>query len=94
MHGGLSTGPRTPTGLARSKQASWKHGRFSVEARQELAHFRELLQECKELESLIDRARTDWLKFLQSAQLSESISPCKRSCLFHQVRKVLETAVG
>jgi hypothetical protein len=26
MHGGKSTGPRTPEGLARSRRASWKHG--------------------------------------------------------------------
>src|SRR5262249_29181206 len=33
MHGGLSTGPRTAEGLARSRRARSKHGRFSVEAR-------------------------------------------------------------
>jgi hypothetical protein len=49
MHGGPSTGPRTAAGLARSKQARWKHGRYSDEARQQRAHFRELLPECKEL---------------------------------------------
>jgi hypothetical protein len=32
MHGGASTGPRTPEGLARSKRAAWKHGRYSAEA--------------------------------------------------------------
>jgi hypothetical protein len=57
MHGGLSTGPRTAAGLARSKQARWKHGRYSAEARQEMAHFRELLRECKELEELMNRWR-------------------------------------
>lgn len=31
MHGGASTGPRTPEGLARSKKARWKHGRYSAE---------------------------------------------------------------
>jgi hypothetical protein len=31
MHG-TSTGPRTPEGLARSKRAAWKHGRYSAEA--------------------------------------------------------------
>jgi hypothetical protein len=55
MHGGLSTGPRTAAGLARSKRAHWKHGRFSAEARQETAHFRELLRECRELEALLNR---------------------------------------
>jgi hypothetical protein len=32
MHGGLSTGPRTPEGLERSRRARWVHGRFSREA--------------------------------------------------------------
>jgi hypothetical protein len=31
MHGGASTGPRTPEGLARSRKANWKHGRYSAE---------------------------------------------------------------
>ena len=57
MHGGLSTGPRTAAGLARSKQANWKHGRFSAEARKEIAHYRELLRECKELDDLMKRER-------------------------------------
>jgi hypothetical protein len=34
LHGGASTGPRTPEGLLRSQRARWKHGRFSVEYRQ------------------------------------------------------------
>jgi len=29
MHGGKSTGPRTPEGLERSRKANWKHGKFS-----------------------------------------------------------------
>lgn len=29
MHGGLSTGPRTPDGLERSRRARWKHGFYS-----------------------------------------------------------------
>jgi hypothetical protein len=32
FHGGKSTGPRTPEGLARSRKANWKHGRYSAEA--------------------------------------------------------------
>ena len=57
MHGGLSTGPRTAEGLARSKRARWKHGLYSAEAREEMARFRELLRECKELEKLMNRWR-------------------------------------
>ncbi len=31
MHGGASTGPRTPEGLANSRRARWKHGLYSAE---------------------------------------------------------------
>ena len=33
LHGGLSTGPRTPEGLERSRRARWQHGLYSAEAR-------------------------------------------------------------
>ena len=32
VHGGPSTGPRTPEGLARSRRARWVHGERSAEA--------------------------------------------------------------
>ena len=32
--GGLSTGPRTSEGLARSRRSNWKHGYYSAEAKQ------------------------------------------------------------
>jgi hypothetical protein len=35
MHGGASTGPRTPEGLERSRKARWKTGKFSAEAKAE-----------------------------------------------------------
>src|ERR1700741_3722325 len=35
LHGGKSTGPRTPEGLERSRRANWKHGHFSWEAKAE-----------------------------------------------------------
>jgi hypothetical protein len=40
VHGGKSTGPRTPEGLERSRRANWKHGQFSREARAERARLR------------------------------------------------------
>ncbi len=40
VHGGKSTGPRTPEGLERSRRASWKHGRFSREAKAERSRVR------------------------------------------------------
>jgi hypothetical protein len=36
LHGGLSTGPRTPEGLIQSKQANLKHGEYSQESKEEL----------------------------------------------------------
>jgi len=33
LHGGKSTGPRTPEGLERSRKANWKHGFYSAEAK-------------------------------------------------------------
>jgi len=48
MHGGLSTGPRTPEGLERSRKARWKHGQYSVEAVQRRRLMRDLLSECRE----------------------------------------------
>jgi len=39
MHGGCSTGPKTPDGLTHSQKANWKHGLCSQKAR---AHRREV----------------------------------------------------
>jgi len=33
MHGGPSTGPRTPEGLERSRRSNWRHGYYSAEAK-------------------------------------------------------------
>jgi hypothetical protein len=40
MHGGRSTGPRTPEGLARLRAARTIHGRYSAAARAEARHVR------------------------------------------------------
>ena len=40
VHGGKSTGPRTPQGLERSRRANWKHGHFSREAKAERSRVR------------------------------------------------------
>ena len=44
-----SPGAADGNGVVHSKPARWKHGRFSVQARQEMARYRELLRECKEM---------------------------------------------
>src|SRR6516162_9982493 len=43
VHGGKSTGPRTPEGLERSKRARWKHGYYSREAKVERSRVRAAL---------------------------------------------------
>src|SRR6266511_2733156 len=40
LHGGKSTGPRTPEGLERSRRANWKHGHFSQAAKAERSRVR------------------------------------------------------
>src|SRR5215472_10694527 len=49
MHGGKSTGPRTPEGLARSRRAGWKHGFYSVEAKATRREARARLKALREL---------------------------------------------
>ena len=48
MHGGKSTGPRTPEGLERSRKANWKHGHYSAESIAARRYMRWLLHECRE----------------------------------------------
>jgi len=52
MHGGASTGPRTPEGLARSRRSRWKHGLYSAEAMARRKLARELMRQSRDL---IDR---------------------------------------
>ena len=48
MHGGKSTGPRTPEGLERSRKANWKHGLYSAESIAERKFIRQLLRNSRE----------------------------------------------
>jgi hypothetical protein len=50
FHGGLSTGPRTPHGLARSRRARLKHGAYSQETK---AILRESRRQWRELLALL-----------------------------------------
>ncbi|MFC1604855.1 HGGxSTG domain-containing protein [Planctomycetota bacterium] len=47
MHGGKSTGPRTPEGLERSRKANWKHGRYSAKSIAARREMREFLSQCR-----------------------------------------------
>ena len=52
MHGGKSTGPRTPEGLERSRRSNWKHGARSAEA---IADKRQARALCRLLHELMRR---------------------------------------
>ena len=47
LHGGLSTGPKTPEGIERIRRATMKHGRYSQAAKAERRQVRQLLKECR-----------------------------------------------
>src|SRR2546423_1873015 len=49
VHGGKSTGPRTPEGLERSRRANWKHGHFSGEAKAERSRLRAAMLALRDL---------------------------------------------
>jgi hypothetical protein len=62
MHGGASTGPRTLEGLARSRRANWKHGRYSAESREQRARLRlqaEYERAAADLEAYINQQLDD-----------------------------------
>ena len=48
LHGGLSTGPKTPEGIERIKQAVTKHGAYAKQARAEREHYRNVFRHCRE----------------------------------------------
>ena len=57
LHGGLSTGPKTPEGIERIRRAVTKHGRYSKATRDERRDLRTMLQQARELLSRIHEAR-------------------------------------
>lgn len=44
LHGGKSTGPRTPEGRMRSAMANWKHGERSQARQAEIRQFRDMIK--------------------------------------------------
>jgi hypothetical protein len=49
LHGGLSTGPKTPEGIERIRRAVTKQGRYTAAAKRERELYRSLLCECREM---------------------------------------------
>ena len=48
MHGGPSTGPRTPEGIERIRQSRLKHGLYTKQAMAMRRHIRNLLKDSRE----------------------------------------------
>jgi hypothetical protein len=55
VHGGKSTGPRTPEGLERSRKANWKHGRRSRAANEERQRVRSAIRMLRYLAAVMYR---------------------------------------
>jgi hypothetical protein len=55
LHGGLSTGPKTPEGIERIRKAVTKHGRYSKRAEAERAEYRRLLRNCRDTLTSLSR---------------------------------------
>ncbi len=49
IHGGRSTGPRTPEGLERSRKANLRHGFYSAELISERKYMRQIIRKSREL---------------------------------------------
>jgi hypothetical protein len=56
LHGGLSTGPKTPEGRHRIRLALFKHGRYTKQAKQERLEWRELVSNSVELLHQLQKA--------------------------------------
>ncbi|MEE9402403.1 MAG: HGGxSTG domain-containing protein [Desulfobacteria bacterium] len=56
MHGGKSTGPRTPEGLGRSRKANLKHGLYSAESIAERRYISQLLRDSREILGQVDNS--------------------------------------
>ena len=59
IHGGASTGPRTPEGLERSRKSNWKHGLRSAEAINQRKEGMALRREIKRLAELADEIQAE-----------------------------------
>ncbi len=57
IHGGASTGPRTPEGLERSRKSNWKHGQRSQEAVRRRKEGMALRREIKRLAEIAKNIR-------------------------------------
>jgi hypothetical protein len=85
MHGGASTGPRTPEGLERCRRARWKHGRYSASAKAEKKAMRSRRGWLRQFNRVFSRIENLWgLLFKIADQLDDGqdaglASTCQRA---------------
>src|ERR1035438_1829524 len=71
MHGGTSTGPRTPQGLERCRSANWKHGRYSATA----------IEQNREVRKMLRQMREDHLRLLEEMRSEEQLGLRSPLCM-------------
>ena len=79
LHGGLSTGPRTPAGLARSRRARWKHGARSAQVRALLREARLQARRTRALRARLDGSSAGHGLIAQIPHCPRVSSPFRRS---------------
>lgn len=82
LHGGRSTGPRTPDGLARAQRASWKHGERSAK----------VLEERRQVHALM-RAFTAELAELARGVLPSDELVARADAALHTARVAMEPSL-
>jgi hypothetical protein len=65
MHGGCSTGPRTPEGLERCRRAATKHGRRSAA---EMAYRRQMGAEMRAVRQAVSELKREVAEYLAGRQ--------------------------
>ena len=71
LHGGRSTGPRTPEGIERCRKANWKHGRRSA---QEIAERRASRRELQWMRWDTDELARDVRAFLREQKRQQQLA--------------------
>ena len=82
IHGGLSTGPRTPEGILRIKLAVTKPCRYTKEAKAERSEFLKLMKACREMLAICEAppanmklAASDRKRLRNAEDQMESVAP-------------------
>jgi len=89
LHGGLSTGPKTPEGIERIRRAVTKHGQYSKLAEEDRKNCRKVLHDFQQLLAVADalycaRSSTRWERLLNP------LTPAEREAVLKKYNKRIE----